>query len=316
MQTHRGATGPPAPIRADDGAPSRIDDQETLAELILENSLDGVLAHTPDGRLVYFHDTAARQLDYSPEEFAELGPYGWVDDESIALVPSRTEAIRERGSLLFVSRGASKDRTEIHAEVHARVVEFRGEELIISVVRDVTERVLAHEQIRHLAFHDRLTGLANRMKLEDDLHAALASADRHDDLVGVIYLDLDDFKPINDVLGHAVGDDVLRAVAARMRMCVRECDTVARLGGDEFLVLVSRMMQREDLAVVARKIEECIGLPILVEGGRTARVTASAGLATYIHGEAAEDLINRADHAMYHAKQAGVSGWEAFLREE
>jgi diguanylate cyclase (GGDEF)-like protein len=99
-------------------------------------------------------------------------------------------------------------------------------------------------------------------------------------------------------------------------MCVRECDTVARLGGDEFLVLVSRMMQREDLAVVARKIEECIGLPILVEGGRTARVTASAGLATYIHGEAAEDLINRADHAMYHAKQAGVSGWEAFLREE
>jgi diguanylate cyclase (GGDEF)-like protein/PAS domain S-box-containing protein len=316
MQPRRRATRPQDPIPADDGVSFETDGQETLAALILESSSDGILAHTPEGRLLYFNDTAARQLGYTPEEFAALGPYGWVDDETITLVPSRTAAIRERGSLLFQGRGATKDRSEIHTEIHARVVEFHGEELIVSVVRDVTERVLAHEQIRHLAFHDRLTGLANRMKLEDDLHAALASADRHNDLVGVIYLDLDDFKPVNDVLGHAVGDDVLRAVGARVRMCVRECDTVARLGGDEFVVLVSRMVQRDDLAVVARKIEECIGLPIMVEGGRTARVTASAGLATYVPGEAAEDLINRADHAMYHAKQAGVSGWEAFLRSE
>lgn len=316
LQSRRRTTRPQSPAPAERSTPNAPDDQGTLASLIVESSLDGVLAHTPEGRLLYFNDTAACQLGYTREEFAALGPYGWVHDDSITLVPSRAAAIRERGSLLFQSRGASKDRSEIHTEVHARVVEFRGEEVIVSVVRDVTERVLAHEQIRHLAFHDRLTGLANRVKLEDDLHAALASADRHSDLVGVIYLDLDDFKPVNDVLGHAGGDDVLRAVAARVRMCVRECDTVARLGGDEFLVLVSRMVQRDDLAVVARKIEECIGLPIMVEGGRTARVTASAGLATYVPGEAAEDLINRADHAMYQAKQAGVPGWEAFLRSE
>ncbi len=316
MQLRRRATRPQTPTLADDSPPNVPDDQGLLASLIIESSLDGVLAHTPEGRLLYFNDTAARQLGYTREEFAALGPYGWVDADNITLVPSRTAAIRERGSLLFQSRGATKDRSEIHTEIHARVIEYHGQEIIVSVVRDATERVLAHEQIRHLAFHDRLTGLANRTKLEDDLCAALAAADRHDDLVGVIYLDLDDFKPINDVLGHAVGDDVLRAVAARVRMCVRECDTVARLGGDEFLVLVSRMVQRDDLAVVARKIEECIGLPIMVEGGRTARVTASAGLATYVPGEAAEDLINRADHAMYHAKQAGVSGWEAFLRSE
>jgi PAS domain S-box-containing protein len=238
MQLHRRTARPQTPTPADDSPPNVPDDQGLLASLILEYSLDGVLAYTPEGHLVYFNDTAARQLGYTPEEFAALGPFGWVDDESITLVPSRTAAIRERGSLLFASRGASKDHSEIHTEVHARIVEYQGEELIISVVRDVTERVLEHEQIRHLAFHDRLTGLANRTKLEDDLCAALAAADRHDDLVGVIYLDLDDFKPINDVLGHAVGDDVLRAVAARVRMCVRECDTVARLGGDEFLVLV------------------------------------------------------------------------------
>jgi diguanylate cyclase (GGDEF)-like protein len=154
------------------------------------------------------------------------------------------------------------------------------------------------------------------MKLEDDLRSALASADRHDDLVGVVYLDLDDFKPVNDELGHAVGDDVLREVADRMLSCVRECDTVARLGGDEFLVLVSRLAHRDDLAVVARKLEDRIQGLIAVQGHPSVRVTASAGLATYVPGESAEDLMNRADHAMYRAKQAGVSGWEAFLEEQ
>ena len=98
-----------------------------------------------------------------------------------------------------------------------------------------------------------------------------------------------------------------------MRSCVRDVDTVARLGGDEFLALVTRVAAREDLAVVARKLEEAIERPIALEGHPPVRVTASAGLAIYDHGEAAEDLMNRADHAMYRAKQAGVSGWEAFL---
>jgi diguanylate cyclase (GGDEF)-like protein/PAS domain S-box-containing protein len=285
-----------------------------LALLILEHSVDGVMAHTLDGRLVYFNDMAAQELGYTRDEFAALGPYGWVDEENIALVPSRLAVIRQRGSLLFTSRGVRKDGSVIHTEVNTRLVMFEGEELVVSVVRNVTEQTLAHERIRHLAFHDRLTGLANRMKLEDDLRFALASADRHDDLVGVIFLDLDDFKPVNDELGHAAGDDVLCEVADRIRSCVREGDTVARLGGDEFLVVVARMGSREDLAGVARKIEDRVEEPIAV-AGRSVRVTASAGLATYDPGEAAEDLINRADHAMYRAKQAGESGWEAYLKE-
>jgi diguanylate cyclase (GGDEF)-like protein len=153
------------------------------------------------------------------------------------------------------------------------------------------------------------------MKLEDDLRAALSAADRHSDLVGVIFLDLDDFKPVNDDLGHAVGDFVLRQVAQRLRGCVREGDTVARLGGDEFLIVLARLGAREDLAGVARKLEEAVATPIPVDGHPDVRITASAGLATYEPGEAAEDLMNRADHAMYRAKQAGVSGWEAFLAQ-
>ncbi len=286
-----------------------------FALTVLDNSLDGVLAHTLDGQLVYFNETAAEQLGYTHDEFALLGPYGWVEGDNVGLVSSRLGIIVERGSLLFNSRGAPKDGSIMHTEVHARLVHTADEDMIISVVRDVTERVHAHERIRHLAFHDRLTGLANRMKLEDDLRSALASANRHDDLVGVIFLDLDDFKPINDELGHAVGDCVLKQVADRLRACVREVDTVARLGGDEFLVVVARLGAREDLAAVARKLEESVSRPIPIEGHSDAHVTVSAGLATYEPGEAGEDLMNRADHAMYRAKQAGVSGWEAFLAE-
>ena len=284
-----------------------------FALTVLDNSLDGVLAHTLEGHLVYFNETAAAQLGYTHDEFAHLGPYGWIDHDDVGLVASRLDLLAERGSLLFNSRGAPKDSSVMHTEVHARMVHTGDEDLIISIVRDVSERVHAQERIRHLAFHDRLTGLANRMKLEDDLRAALAAADRHDDLVGVIFLDLDDFKPINDELGHAVGDFVLKEVAERMRCCVREIDTVARLGGDEFLALVTRVAARDDLATVARKLEEAIERPITLDGHPPVRVTASAGLAIYEHGEAAEDLMNRADHAMYRAKQAGVSGWEAFL---
>lgn len=286
-----------------------------FALTVLDNSLDGVLAHTLEGRLVYFNETAAAQLGYTHDEFALLGPYGWIDHDDVGLLASRLDLLAERGSLLFTSREAPKDGSVMHTEVHARMVHTGDEDLIISIVRDVSERVRAQERIRHLAFHDRLTGLANRMKLEDDLRAALAAADRHDDLVGVIFLDLDDFKPINDELGHAVGDFVLKEVADRMRCCVREIDTVARLGGDEFLALVPRVTARKDLAVVARKLEESIERPIALEGHPPVRVTASAGLAIYDHGEDAEDLMNRADHAMYRAKQAGVSGWEAFLAE-
>jgi diguanylate cyclase (GGDEF)-like protein/PAS domain S-box-containing protein len=286
-----------------------------LASLVLEDAADGFVAHDLDGHLIYFNETAAEQFGYTRDEFAALGPYGWVGDGNIALVPSRLALLRERGSLLFSSRATLKDGSIMHTEVHARLVDVAGTDIVVALIRDVTERVLAHERIRHLAFHDRLTGLANRMKLEDDLREAMVSADRHGDLVGVVYLDLDDFKPVNDDLGHAAGDFVLREVATRMRSCVRERDTVARLGGDEFLVLVTRAGDRKDLAIVARKLEERIEQPITVEGHHDVRVTASTGLATYEHGESAEDLMNRADHAMYHAKQAGVSGVVAFLSE-
>jgi len=282
--------------------------------LIVDGSADAIIAHTLDGRLVYFNDAAAAQYGYTREEFEALGPYGWIPDDDLVNVPARIDLIRERGSRLFPSHGAPRNGQIVHTEVNARHVKTPDGEIIISIMRDVTERVLVEQEIRHLAFHDRLTGLANRAKLEDDLRLALHSADRYNDLVGVVFLDLDDFKPVNDRLGHAVGDRVLCEVSDRMSAAVRECDTVARLGGDEFLVLITRLAQREDLAAVTRKLSQEIERPVII-GEHEIRVSASAGLAVYRPGELAADLTTRADHAMYRAKQAGVPGWEAFLLE-
>ncbi len=162
--------------------------------------------------------------------------------------------------------------------------------------------------------HDELTGLPNRGLLQERMRQALANADRHGDIVGVVYADLDDFKPVNDTLGHTIGDEVLKIVADRLRSCMRESDTVARVGGDEFVALFPRLDSAAALGTVAASISGCIDVPIQIKGHQIT-VTTSVGLAVYREGEATDELITRADHAMYRAKQDGVSGWEEYLAE-
>jgi diguanylate cyclase (GGDEF)-like protein/PAS domain S-box-containing protein len=290
-------------------------DELDLKSLLLESSFDGILAHTADGRLVYCNDAAHRQLGYTRAEFEALGPWGWVAPEMRESVNDRLHTMRQRGGFLFPSTGATKNGGLIHTEVHSRVVDTPYGELIVSVIRDVTDRRLAEESLHHLAYHDRLTGLANRARLEDDLESALTGADRHRDCVGIVFLDLDDFKPVNDELGHAAGDKVLQIVASRLAASVREGDTVARLGGDEFVVLAQRLAGPGDLALVAHKLVAAIEQPIRVDG-HVIGVTASAGLAIHDSVQTAEDLIAKADQSMYRAKQKGLPGWEEFLQAQ
>ena len=201
--------------------------------------------------------------------------------------------------------------TEIHAQMCSSV---RHGEIVVSAIYDSTDRVIADERVRHMALHDELTGLPNRGLLQERMRQALANADRHGDIVGVVYADLDDFKPVNDTFGHTIGDEVLKIVADRLRSCMRESDTVARVGGDEFVALFPRLDSADDLGTVAASISGCIDVPIQIKGHQVT-VTTSVGLAVYREGEATDELITRADHAMYRAKQDGVSGWEEYLAE-
>ncbi|HEV8231053.1 MAG TPA: EAL domain-containing protein, partial [Thermoanaerobaculia bacterium] len=168
------------------------------------------------------------------------------------------------------------------------------------------------EQVKHLAFHDALTGLPNRLLFNDRLTIALAQAHRTHQKLATLYLDLDRFKVINDSLGHSVGDELLRRVADRLRVSVREEDTVARLGGDEFVILVPRISTAKDAETVARKILAAIRLPFAVEE-RDFFLTTSMGVSLYpSDGVDAEALVQNADTAMYRAKEQGRDNYQLY----
>jgi len=184
-------------------------------------------------------------------------------------------------------------------------------ESLVQVARDATQHVEAERTIQRMAFHDPLTDLPNRLLLRDRLTTALAHAKRRNETIAVAYLDLDDFKGVNDGLGHHVGDGVLKVVAERLTRMLREEDTVARLSGDEFTV-ISRLEHRDGGEALARRIAEALKPEMVVEG-HTISVSASLGVAIFPHhGDDEIDLLKNADTAMYRAKEVGRGAYRIY----
>ncbi len=216
--------------------------------------------------------------------------------ESMEKVLIQSEAIEEK-----VQEAADKladVSVDLKHEVRARhILEFKLEA--------VKER---EEAARHDAIHDPLTGLPNRILFNDRLEHGLAQARRHGWSLAVMFIDLDDFKKINDTHGHAAGDSVLKTVASRLSQCVRDDDTISRHGGDEFLYLLTEVKDQQDLLTVAEKILESIQAPCGVTVDDltvNTRVSASVGISIFPKdGATADALIHNADKAMYHAKKS------------
>ncbi|MFN8666057.1 MAG: EAL domain-containing protein [Gemmatimonadaceae bacterium] len=179
---------------------------------------------------------------------------------------------------------------------------------LIAVVQDVTHRKSLEKELLRQAFYDQLTGLANRGLFRDRVHHALSRASRDNEGVAVMFLDLDNFKGINDTLGHAAGDDLLATVSARLLNATRGCDTVARLGGDEFAVLLEHVRSDEDAVIVADRITNALSLPVQLSAGATVRVGASIGIARATPTDGVEELLRNADVAMYAAKSGSRGG--------
>jgi len=201
------------------------------------------------------------------------------------------------------------ERCETHYDAQGKAVRSTG------TVQDITERKLAEAQISQLAYHDTLTGLNNRFSLQIQLEQALSMAHREQRALAVIFLDLDRFKNINDTLGHAVGDVLLKEVAHRLRDSVRESDIVARLGGDEFVVVLTEVEGAATAARIADKILQTLAQPYRI-WEESLHSTASIGLAFYPNdGEDGETLMKNADTAMYHAKSLGRNNVQFFTTE-
>jgi diguanylate cyclase (GGDEF)-like protein len=206
-----------------------------------------------------------------------------------------------------------------NVEMHSSQVSYKNKNLIFAIIHDVTDRKVAEEQIRQLAFYDTLTQIPNRRLLIDRLDQAIAACKRNANFGAVMFLDLDNFKPLNDTHGHKLGDLLLIEAARRIGGCIRATDTVARFGGDEFVVMLGMLdenqMASELLAgAIAANILESLSKPYLLtlsdqDNGEVTvehRCTASIGITIFnTDSGRQDDILKRADTAMYAAKQGG-----------
>ncbi len=287
---------------------AELEKSEVRFRSLVQSSSDVITILDAEGTILFQTPSVQRVFGYQPGDYEgrtiwellhpdDIGRAGQVLDEAMA-APERALTADWR---LRTSIG-----TWAHCESTVRsLLSDPSVSGIVLNTRDVTERKALEEQLIREAFHDSLTGLANRALLRDRAAVALARASRTEGCVALMLVDLDDFKAVNDGLGHAAGDEVLVAVSRRLSECVRPNDTVARLGGDEFAVLLDDAEGDGSPEAVAARIQELLRLPLLV-AGHELFAAASIGVALAVPGSLdAEELLRNADVAMYMAKGKG-----------
>lgn len=307
-----------------------LDDAGALHQFILDSSPELLYLLDSEGRIRFINRRVESLLGFQPQEL--IGQhYEVLVDESFHGLARHVFDERRTGSragqpvaLKLVSRlGTDGGRAahprglwmELRAEgIYADPNERTAENYLgtCGAIRDLSKREGSQPGIDARAFHDTVTGLPNRTLFDDRLGVAITQAERSRRKLAVMFLDLNRFKRVNDRLGHSVGDRLLRAVAQRVRACLRQGDTLSRFGGDEFTLLVPSVRSRGVVERIAGKILDCFDAPFVIDGRRL-RVGASIGIALYPEaGERGDALIEAADIAMYHAKDQGGNGYRLY----
>ena len=286
---------------------------------IFECAADPVLLISMDGYVQDANQEACRTYGYTRAEF--IGKHGseFVQADHINVFSDAVATIKSGHNFSAESVDVRKDGRSFPVEVHVAPLGHQNEPMMLCFIRDITERKQLEQQITQLAFYDTLTKLPNRRLLGDRLQQTVAASKRRGCHGALMFLDLDNFKPLNDTHGHEAGDQLLIEAARRIKGCIRETDTVSRLGGDEFVVLINeltadRAASASEATVIAEKIRNALGEPYLLAprgGSQTGETinhqcTVSIGVTLFMNHEAdSADIIKRADAAMYEAKRAG-----------
>jgi diguanylate cyclase (GGDEF)-like protein/PAS domain S-box-containing protein len=269
---------------------------------------------TDGGRLAYMSPQITGILGYQPNDLVddpELWPGRIHPEDRAAAIAAYEEHWRSGQPLRAEYRMLTRDGTEVWVrdEAYAMADDTQsGRRMSQGLLVDITDHKRLESKLIHDALHDPLTGLANRVLLRDHLERALARLGRSHGSVALLFVDLDDFKRVNDGLGHDAGDELLVAVAHRLQACVRPEDTVARLGGDEFAILLDRAETPEVAAAAARRVLDGLRTPFTLRGNEVP-VSASLGVALGAESEL-DDLLREADIAMYMAKAHGKARFE------
>ena len=289
----------------------RISEQD--GRMLFETSTLGLALCRMDGSIVdvnqAFADIIGRTI---PETlrltYWQITPAEYAQREQQQL--DRLKSVGHYGP--YEKEYLHKSGKRVPVRLSGTLIERRGEKFIWSSVEDITQYRATEERINFLAFHDALTGLPNRLLAQDRMDQAIALADRENTKVALLFLDLDNFKTVNDSLGHAAGDGLLKAVATRLTESLRGMDTISRQGGDEFLIIVPDLSDIDAVMPALTKVMNCLLEPFSINGVELT-TSGSVGIAIYPDSGADFDtLLKNADIAMYHAKDSGRNSYRFF----
>jgi len=306
-------------INARKSAEQRLQESEERFRLISTVAKDGIIIMGPEGIISYWNPAAAVIFGYQEGEAVTydlhdlIAPQQYRKRFQRAMGKFRTTGEGALVGTTFEITALRKNGQEFPIELSISAFQTKDEWHALALVRDISERKQAEERIRQLAYYDTLTGLPNRLMLLGNLNQALLLAKHHHRSIAIMFLDLDGFKQINDTLGHDVGDELLKAVATRLAASLRQGDEVSRQGGDEFIVVLTEIKHPQDAALVAEKILRTFEKPFQIRNHRI-HITSSIGIALYpVDGpDNADDLMKKADTAMYAAKAAGKNRFQFF----
>ncbi len=293
---------------------------EARYRTVLETAPDPVIVYDGEGRVTYLNPAFSRVFGWTLEE-SHGQKINFVPVECLSENRLILKKIQENINISGLeTKRLTKSGTRVDVSISgAGFLDEQGQiQGSVITVQDITERKKTEQEIRFIAYHDALTGLENRksfyMRLEDHILHLHGKERRIGDKWALMFLDLDRFKYINDTLGHDIGDELLKEIAARLQKCVRKTDYVFRLGGDEFTILLNSLSSDSDAARVAQKIRQQIALPCYIKNHELF-ITVSLGISIYPHdGQDVETLVKNADMAMYAAKEES-EGYRFFTEE-